>query len=118
MNPVRAWAHLVALTMLTIAVAGCQFFEQPSMSETPFRAIAATAVAVESVAESTIALHEQGLISDAQRADIKVKLQDVLDGLRDAEAAVRAGRTSEAEDTLGRVESVLRTVRTTLTEAT
>ncbi len=117
MNPLKAWAQLWVAAMLVIGLSGCQFFEGPTFEDTPFRAIGATYVAVETVAESAIALHEQGAISDAQRADIKVKLQQVLDSLRDAEAAVRAGRTAEAEDTLGTVEAVLRTVRTTLAEA-
>lgn len=95
------FARPSALALLALlAVAGCSL-----LPETPRQALAASYVAVESIADSTAVAYRDGHITDAQRQNVRGRLQAALDQLAIAEDLIVQGL--DADDPIRRARQIL-----------
>lgn len=98
--------------LITIALAACEsdFFADTSTSD----AIAAGYLAVEGLANTTLALSEQGLINSEDRGRIRTTLQRAKDSLDVAATFLSADRWAEAESELQQAQLIISTVQSIL----
>lgn len=98
------YAFLITIALM---LAACS-----SLPETPKQTLAASYIAVESLADTAYIAHRDGLITDEQRDDIRTELQAALDHLALAEQIITTG--GDAETQLQAAHRILTTIQSVL----
>lgn len=99
-----------ALVLVVMALPGCNL-----LPETPRQALAASYVAVETIADSTAIAYRDGHITDSQRQNVRGRLQAALDQLAIAEDLIVQGL--DADDPIRRARQILSIAQQYLIEA-
>lgn len=118
MKQLRVFSLLFVLAL----VAGCGLI-QPETPKTPREALAYSYVTVDSLADVLRVAKRDGHVTAAERDELADQLQNALDNLADAEAALvlfastgDPGQEATAEQRLSQAQSILTAVESILKE--
>ncbi|MEE4301762.1 MAG: hypothetical protein V2J24_20155 [Pseudomonadales bacterium] len=115
MNAATSRLRVLILATLFMLVSGCAQIDRLAAdgidTSVPSRAVVTSYVAMDSLAELAVALHDAGLISDADRAEARRILDQAYDVTVAAERSLLAGDEEEGARGLDQINALLHEVR-------
>lgn len=101
--------NFILFALIALVLSACASVTVP---ETPKQVVAASYIAVESIADTAYLAHRDGVITTDEKNDIRESLQKSLEYLAVAEQAIQAGEDPEmslenAQQILGHIQKLL-----------